>query len=123
MFRQRRYSHPVDKSTGAKSTRVRSNQTVILASPGSADVYPDSLRRVSDFDAITGKRLVFLSNNFTLPDSTTPQIYKKRWEVEFFSLDQAALTRKGILRNRRERGEHLRPGRHHPQTKSYRFSA
>jgi hypothetical protein len=73
---QRRYSHPVDKGTG-----VRSDQTVILATPGSANVYPDSLRRVSYFDDITGKRLVFLSNNFTLPASTIAQIYKKRWEV------------------------------------------
>jgi hypothetical protein len=76
---QRRYSHPVDKSTG-----VRSDQTVILATPGSATVYPHSLRRVSYFDAITGKQLVFLSNNFTLPASTIAQIYKKRWEVELF---------------------------------------
>src|ERR1039457_1314744 len=76
---QRRYSHPVDKSTG-----VRSDQTVILATPGSAAVYPDTLRRVSYFDAITGKRLVFLTNNFTLPALTIAQIYKKRWAVELF---------------------------------------
>ena len=76
---QRRYSQPVDKSTG-----VRSNQTVILATPGSAAVYPDALRRVSYFDAITGKRLVFLTNNFTLPALTIAEIYKKRWAVELF---------------------------------------
>ena len=39
---QRRYSHPVDKSTG-----VRSDQTVVLATIGSAAAYPDALRRVS----------------------------------------------------------------------------
>jgi hypothetical protein len=76
---QRRYSQPVDKSTG-----VRSDQTVILATPGSATAYPDSLRRVNYFDAITGKRLVFLTNNFTLPALTIAQIYKKRWAVELF---------------------------------------
>jgi hypothetical protein len=76
---QRRYSHPVDKSTG-----VRSDQTVILVTPGSAAAYPDTLRRVSYFDAITGKRLVFLTNNFTLPALTIAQIYKKRWAVELF---------------------------------------
>ena len=37
---QRRYSHPVDKSTG-----VRSDQTVVLTSFGSASAYPDTLRR------------------------------------------------------------------------------
>jgi len=76
---QRRYSHPVDKSTG-----VRSDQTVILATTGSATAYPDTLRRVSYFDAETGSRLVFLTNNFTLPALTIAQIYKQRWQVELF---------------------------------------
>ena len=76
---RRRYSHPVDKSSG-----VRSDQTVILASFESASVYPDALRRVSYFDAETGKRLRFLTNNFTLPALTVAQIYKCRWQVELF---------------------------------------
>ena len=76
---QRRYSHPVDKRTG-----VRSDQTVILASFESASVYPDPLRRVSYCDAETGKRLKFLTNNFTLPALTIAQIYKSRWQVELF---------------------------------------
>jgi hypothetical protein len=76
---QRRYSHPVDKSTG-----VRSDQTVILTTTGSATAYPDALRRVSYFDAVTGKRLKFLTNNFTLPAQTIAQIYKQRWQVELF---------------------------------------
>ena len=58
---QRRYSHPVDKSTG-----LRSDQTVILTAIESAKAYPDSLRRVSYFDAATNKRLKFLTNNFAL---------------------------------------------------------
>ena len=76
---QRRYSHSVDKSTG-----VRSDQTVVLTTIGSASAYPDALRRVSYFDAVTGKRLVFLTNNFTLPALTIAQIYKQRWQVELF---------------------------------------
>ena len=76
---QRRYSHPVDKSTG-----VRSDQTVVLASTGSATAYPDALRRVSYFDAVTGKRLKFLTNNFALPALTIARIYKQRWQVELF---------------------------------------
>jgi IS4 transposase len=76
---QRRYSHPVDKSTG-----VRSDQTVVLATVGSASAYPQPLRRVSYFDAATGKRLVFLINNFTLPALTIAQIHKQRWQVELF---------------------------------------
>jgi hypothetical protein len=76
---RRRYSHPVDKSTG-----VRSDQTVILSSFESASVYPDPLRRVSYCDAETGKRLKFLTNNFTLPAWTIAMIYKQRWQVELF---------------------------------------
>ncbi len=76
---QRRYSHPVDKSTG-----VRSDQTVILTSFESASVYPDALRRVSYFDAETNKRLKFLTNNFVLPPLTIAKIYKCRWQVELF---------------------------------------
>jgi len=76
---QRRYSHPVDKSTG-----VRSDQTVILLSYESASVYPDPLRKVSYYDAETGKRLKFLTNNFALPALTIAQIYKQRWQVELF---------------------------------------
>src|SRR5215467_4172762 len=77
---QRRYSHALDKDTG-----VRSDQTVILASFESASAYPDPLRRVSYFDAETGKRLKFLTNNFTLPALTITQIYKQRGKWSCFS--------------------------------------
>ncbi len=76
---QRRYSHPVDRTTG-----VRSDHTVILTAIGSAKVYPDALRRVSYFDVETGKRFKFLTNNFALPAFTIAQIYKARWQVELF---------------------------------------
>ena len=44
--------------------------------------YRESLR---DIEACLGaKRLVFLTNNFTLPALTIAQIYKQRWQVELF---------------------------------------
>jgi hypothetical protein len=76
---QRRYSHPVDRTTG-----VRSDHTVILTAIGSAKAYPDALRRVSYLDVETRKRFRFLTNNFTLPAVTIAQIYKSRWQVELF---------------------------------------
>ena len=76
---ERRYSRPVDKSTG-----VRSDQTVILIAIESAKAYPETLRRVSFYDAETDKRLKFLTNNFVLPALTIAQIYKARWQVELF---------------------------------------
>jgi hypothetical protein len=76
---QRRYSHPMDKTTG-----VRSDHTVILTAIESAKAYPDPLRRVSYLDIETKKRLKFLTNNFALPALTIAQIYKSRWQVELF---------------------------------------
>ena len=76
---QRRYSHPVDKSTG-----VRSDHIVILSAIDSAKVYPDTLRRVSYLDVKTRKRFKFLTNNFTLPALTIAQVYKSRWQIELF---------------------------------------
>jgi hypothetical protein len=76
---QRRYSHPVDKTTG-----VRSDHTVILTAINSAKAYPDQLRRVSYLDVKTKKRFKFLTNNFTLPALTIALIYKSRWQVELF---------------------------------------
>jgi hypothetical protein len=76
---QRRYSHPVDTTVG-----LRSDQTVILTAIDSAVAYPDTLRRVTYFDAETNQSLGFLTNNFLLPALTITQIYKARWQVELF---------------------------------------
>jgi hypothetical protein len=76
---QRRYSHPVDKTTG-----VRSDHTVILTAIDSATAYPEQLRRISYLDVATRKRFKFLTNNFTLPALTIALIYKSRWQVELF---------------------------------------
>jgi hypothetical protein len=76
---QRRYSRPVDKTTG-----LRSDHTVILTAIDSVKAYPDPLRRVTYFDAETKKRLKFWTNNFVLPALIIAQIYKCRWQVELF---------------------------------------
>ena len=76
---QRRYSRPVDKTTG-----VRSDHIVILTAIDSAKAYPEQLRRISYLDVATRKRFKFLTNNFTLPALTIARIYKCRWQVELF---------------------------------------
>jgi Domain of unknown function (DUF4372)/Transposase DDE domain len=76
---ERRYSHPVDKTTG-----VRSDHTVILTAINTVKAYPDQLRRVSYLDVKTRKRFKFLTNNFMLPALTIAQLYKSRWQVELF---------------------------------------
>src|SRR5665213_2569518 len=75
----RRYSHPVSEGTG-----LRSDQTVVLGTDGSAKRYPDTLRRVRFIDPIKGTPLIFLTNNFDLPALTITQLYKSRWQVELF---------------------------------------
>jgi len=72
-------SGKVDKTTG-----VQSDQTVMLTSPNSLAFYPDKLRRVSYRDPGSGKRLVFLSNNFSLPARTIADLYRSRWQIELF---------------------------------------
>src|SRR6195256_3457499 len=76
---QRRYSHPVDRTSG-----VKSDHTVVLTAPGSLKHYPAALRRVRYFDAEHQRFLVFLTNNFELPALTIANLYKSRWQVELF---------------------------------------
>jgi len=76
---QRRYSRPVDKSTG-----LRFDQTVVLTGFRSRQQYSDALRRVGFRDPQTGKRFVFLTNNFTEPALTIAQLYRCRWQIELF---------------------------------------
>jgi IS4 transposase len=74
------YSHPVpDKTTG-----VGSDQSIALDGFYAKQDYPQHLRRVSFCDPETGKRLVFLTNNFTLSAAMIAALYKKRWAVELF---------------------------------------
>jgi len=76
---RRRYSHPIDKTTG-----LRFDQTVVLSGFYTQRQYPDALRRIGFRDPDTGKALVFLSNNFTVPALTIAQLYRCRWQIELF---------------------------------------
>jgi len=76
---KRLYSHPVDKSTG-----VQSDQTIVLNNFYPKKYYPEKLRRIRYLDIEKNKRLVFLTNNFTLPALTIAELYRCRWKVELF---------------------------------------
>jgi hypothetical protein len=76
---RRRYSRPVDRSTG-----LVCDQTIVLTRKESAEAYPATLRRVKYRDHETGKTLVFLTNDFTLPALTIAHLYRLRWQVELF---------------------------------------
>jgi Domain of unknown function (DUF4372)/Transposase DDE domain len=76
---QRLYSQPVNRTTG-----VICDQLVTLVNPVPRKGYPEKLRRIRYFDAQEQKRLVFLTNNFSLPPLTIAQLYRCRWQVELF---------------------------------------
>jgi hypothetical protein len=75
----RRSYREVDKATG-----LRSDGTIILCGPKTRELYPDPIRRIRYYAADIDKRLVFLTNNFSLPALTIAQLYKCRWQVELF---------------------------------------
>jgi len=75
----RRDWRPVRRSSG-----VRSDQTIQLTGPRTAQLYPDPLRRIHYFDAEKDLRLIFLTNNFHLPALTIADLYRARWDVELF---------------------------------------
>lgn len=76
---RRRYSHPVDRSTG-----VICDQTVLLVVAKSLEAYPEPLRRVRLRDLETDKCITLLSNRFTLPATTLGELFRCRWQVELF---------------------------------------
>ena len=76
---ERRYSHPVDSSTG-----LICDQTIVLTGFYSHKGFQTPLRRIRFKDPKTGKRLIFLTNNFTLPALTITDLYRCRWQVELF---------------------------------------
>jgi hypothetical protein len=76
---QRRYSRPVDRSTG-----LICDQTVVLTGFYSSQNFETPLRRIRFNDPKSGKRLVFLTNNFVLPALTITELYRCRWQVELF---------------------------------------
>jgi hypothetical protein len=75
----RRASRPVDKATG-----LRSDQTIVLTGPLVSRKYPAPLRRIGFYDVEHERKLVFLTNHFTLPALAITQLYRSRWQVELF---------------------------------------
>lgn len=60
------------------------DQTIEFTGLQTVKKCPVQLRRIAYRDAETGKRYVFLTNNFKLSAKTIADIYKARWQVELF---------------------------------------
>ena len=63
---------------------ITSDQIIQLNSAHALKRGAPRLRRVGFVDKDSGKRYVFLTNNFTLCAATIAAIYKDRWQVELF---------------------------------------
>ena len=76
---RRIYSLPTDRSAG-----VICDQIIVLTGILAEKDYPERIRRIHYKDPESGKRLIFISNNMTLPALTIALLYKRRWQVELF---------------------------------------
>lgn len=76
---QRIYSHQIDKNSG-----IKCDQSIKLTGFYSSQKYPIRLRRIKYLDPVTGKKLVFLTNNFSLPAPTIAELFRCRWQIEIF---------------------------------------
>jgi transposase len=79
MNARRVYSAATGRSTG-----VICDQRIALNGFYAAQDYPEHLRRIRFKDPESGKSLIFLTNNTTLPPLTIAALYRNRWQVELF---------------------------------------
>ena len=79
MDARRVYSAPTDRASG-----VICDQRIMFNGFYSAKHYPEHLRRIRFKDPESGKTLIFLTNNTSLPALTIAALYKSRWQVELF---------------------------------------
>ena len=74
----------VKRQTVIKSKGLTCDQVIELTGSLTSKKCPVPLRRIGYKDAVTGKRYIFLTNNFKLSAKTIADIYKTRWQVELF---------------------------------------
>ena len=79
MDARRVYSASTDRAAG-----VICDQTIALNGFYATQDYSEQFRRIRFKDPETGKTLVFLTNNTSLPALTICALYKARWQVELF---------------------------------------
>lgn len=77
-------AHRVYSAKTERSTGIICDQIIALDGFYTKQDYPVHLRRIRFKDAESGKTLVFLSNQMTLPAATICALYKSRWQVELF---------------------------------------
>ncbi|NOZ51637.1 MAG: IS4 family transposase [Gammaproteobacteria bacterium] len=74
----------VQRYSVLKNKGVTSDHTIEFTGKQTAKKCPVQLRKIGYRDPETGKRYVFLTNNFKLAAKTIADIDKARWDVELF---------------------------------------
>ena len=77
-------AHRIYSAKTERNQGLVCDQTIALDGFYTKKDYPEHLRRIRFKDPDSGKSLVFLTNNFTLPAATICALYKSRWQVELF---------------------------------------
>ena len=72
-------SFPKDKSKG-----VMADQIIELTGYAVRKKHPGRLRRINYKDLKTGKKFIFITNDFRLPAETIAFLYSCRWKIEVF---------------------------------------
>jgi len=79
MDARRVYSAATERSTG-----MICDQIIRFNGFFASRDYPEHLRRIRFKDPESGKTLIFLTNNTSLPALTIAALYKSRWQIELF---------------------------------------
>jgi hypothetical protein len=77
-------AHRVYSMATERDTGIICDQRIAMNGFYISQDYPEQLRRIRFKDPETGKTLVFLTNNTSLPALTIAALYKSRWQVELF---------------------------------------
>ena len=74
----------VERREVSKKQGVSSDQRIVFTGVQTQKKCPVPIRRIGFRCLETGRRYIFLTNNFTLAANTIAQVYKSRWQVELF---------------------------------------
>lgn len=74
----------VERRSVNKQQGIKSDQLIEYTGYYAQRDYAGLMRRVGYRDPETGKRYVFITNNFKLSAKTIADIYKSRWQIELF---------------------------------------
>ena len=69
-----------------KDPRILADETVRMSRKGSAEKYPEPLRRITAIVEVDGRdmEMTFITNNFAWSPRTIAELYRARWAIETF---------------------------------------